>query len=71
MKIGKDISAQILIEALPYIQKFNNKIIVIKYGGNAMVDERLKMAVMGIWSCSTSWESKWCWSTGAARKSIR
>ena len=46
MKIGKDISAQILIEALPYIQKFNNKIIVIKYGGNAMVDERLKMAVM-------------------------
>ena len=46
MKIGKDISAQILIEALPYIQKFNNKIIVIKYGGNAMVDERLKMAMM-------------------------
>src|SRR5665647_1653879 len=30
MKVGKDISAQILIEALPYIQKFNNKIIVIK-----------------------------------------
>lgn len=46
MKIGKDISAQILIEALPYIQKFNNKIIVIKYGGNAMVDETLKKAVM-------------------------
>lgn len=46
MKIGKDVSAQILIEALPYIQKFNNKIIVIKYGGNAMIDERLKMAVM-------------------------
>lgn len=46
MKIGKDVSAQILIEALPYIQKFNNKIIVIKYGGNAMIDEKLKMAVM-------------------------
>ena len=46
MKAGKEISAQILIEALPYIQKFNNKIIVIKYGGNAMVDEELKKAVM-------------------------
>src|SRR5665647_1158344 len=46
MKVGKDISAQILIEALPYIQKFNNKIIVIKYGGNAMVEEHLKKAVM-------------------------
>lgn len=46
MKAGKEISAQILIEALPYIQKFNNKIIVIKYGGNAMVDDRLKKAVM-------------------------
>lgn len=46
MKIGKDVSAQILIEALPYIQKFNNKIIVIKYGGNAMIDDQLKMAVM-------------------------
>lgn len=32
----------ILIEALPYIQKFKDKTIVIKYGGNAMVDERLK-----------------------------
>lgn len=34
--------ANILIEALPYIQRFTNKTIVIKYGGNAMVDERLK-----------------------------
>ena len=39
--------AQILIEALPYIQKYNNKIIVIKYGGNAMINEELKEAVMG------------------------
>ena len=31
--------AQILIEALPYIQRFQGKTIVIKYGGNAMVDE--------------------------------
>jgi len=34
--------AQVLIEALPYIQRFNGDTIVIKYGGHAMVDERLK-----------------------------
>ena len=34
--------AQILIEALPYIQKFHGKTIVIKYGGNAMIDDALK-----------------------------
>ena len=34
--------ARILIEALPYIREFNNKIMVIKYGGNAMVDSDLK-----------------------------
>lgn len=38
--------AQILIEALPYIQKFNRKIIVVKYGGSAMVDEELKRKVI-------------------------
>lgn len=35
-------TAQVLIEALPYIQRFKGKILVIKYGGNAMVDEALK-----------------------------
>jgi len=39
--------AQVLIHALPYIQKYYNKIIVIKYGGNAMISEELKDAVMG------------------------
>ncbi|WP_321530480.1 acetylglutamate kinase [uncultured Desulfuromonas sp.] len=34
--------AKVLVEALPYIQRFNNKTIVIKYGGNAMVEEHLK-----------------------------
>ncbi|MCK5553074.1 MAG: acetylglutamate kinase [Deltaproteobacteria bacterium] len=34
--------AKVLIEALPYIRKFYNKTIVIKYGGNAMIDENLK-----------------------------
>ena len=32
--------AKVLIEALPYIQRFNRKIIVVKYGGSAMVDEK-------------------------------
>jgi acetylglutamate kinase len=36
----------VLIDALPYIQKYNNKIVVIKYGGNAMTNEELKQAVM-------------------------
>ena len=39
--------AEILTQALPYIQKYNNKIVVIKYGGNAMINEELKEAVMG------------------------
>lgn len=38
--------AEVLIEALPYIQRFNRKIIVIKYGGSAMVDEELKKRVI-------------------------
>ncbi len=38
--------AEVLIEALPYIQKFNRKIIVVKYGGSAMVDEELKRNVI-------------------------
>lgn len=38
--------ANILVEALPYIRKFYNKIVVIKYGGHAMLSEKLKQAVM-------------------------
>ena len=38
--------AQTLVEALPYIQKFTGKTIVIKYGGNAMISEELRKAVM-------------------------
>ncbi len=38
--------AAVLVEALPYIQKFNRKIIVVKYGGSAMVDENLKKSVI-------------------------
>ena len=38
--------AGVLIEALPYIQKYNGKTVVVKYGGNAMVNEELKDAVI-------------------------
>ena len=38
--------AEVLIEALPYIQRFNRKIIVVKYGGSAMIDEELKKSVI-------------------------
>jgi acetylglutamate kinase len=34
--------ARVLIEALPYIRRFSGKTMVIKYGGNAMVEQRLK-----------------------------
>ena len=38
--------AQVLTEALPYIRRYNGKIVVIKYGGNAMINEQLKQQVM-------------------------
>ena len=38
--------AEVLIEALPYIQRFNRRIIVVKYGGSAMLDEELKQRVI-------------------------
>ncbi len=38
--------AEVLIEALPYIQRFNRRIIVVKYGGSAMLDEELKKSVI-------------------------
>ena len=38
--------AEVLIEALPYIQKFNRKIIVVKYGGSAMSNEELQKNVI-------------------------
>ena len=39
--------AEVLTQALPYIQKYYDKIIVVKYGGNAMINDELKDAVMG------------------------
>lgn len=47
MELNNAQRAGVLIQALPYIQKYYNKIIVVKYGGNAMINEELKEAVMG------------------------
>ena len=42
----KQFKAKVLAEALPHIQKYNGKIVVVKYGGNAMINEELKNSVM-------------------------
>lgn len=44
--VDNRLRSEILIDALPYIKKYHGKIVVIKYGGNAMIDEQLKTAVM-------------------------
>jgi acetylglutamate kinase len=46
MKISNSDRAQVLVRALPYIQTHKGKTVVVKYGGNAMVNEELKAAVM-------------------------
>ena len=46
MNISNAERAKVLVNALPYIRKYSGKIVVIKYGGNAMIDEKLKSAVM-------------------------
>ncbi len=46
-KLTTEQRAEVLTQALPYIQKYYNKVIVVKYGGNAMLNDELKEAVMG------------------------
>lgn len=46
MNIDNQTKAEILAHALPHIQKYRKKIVVVKYGGNAMINEELKEAVM-------------------------
>lgn len=46
MQIDYDIRANALVEALPYLQEYNDKVVVVKYGGNSMTNETLKQAVM-------------------------
>ncbi len=45
-KLDPELKARILVEALPYIQKYYGQTVVVKYGGNAMVNEELKDAVI-------------------------
>ena len=44
--VSNSMRAHVLVQALPYIQRYNGKIVVVKYGGNAMVNEQLKQQVM-------------------------
>ena len=46
MELENEKRASILSDALPYIQQYSNKVVVVKYGGNAMTNDRLKQAVM-------------------------
>ena len=46
LNISNSERSEILVQALPYIQKYQNKTVVIKYGGNAMINEELRDAVM-------------------------
>ena len=47
MEISNAQRAEVLVKALPYIKKYSGKVVVIKYGGNAMINDELKAAVMG------------------------
>ena len=47
MEISNASRAEVLTQALPYIQNYHDKVVVIKYGGNAMINEELKQQVMG------------------------
>ncbi len=46
MELTENMKAQVLTAALPYIQKYAGKVVVVKYGGNAMINPELKQAVM-------------------------
>ena len=46
MEMDNALRAQVLIHALPFIRKYTDKVVVVKYGGNAMINEELKKAVM-------------------------
>ena len=46
MQLSNSDKAQVLIQALPYIQKYNNKVVVIKYGGNAMTNQDITKTIL-------------------------
>ena len=47
MDLSNALRVEVLVEALPYIKQYNNKVVVVKYGGNAMINQDLKEKVMG------------------------
>ena len=61
--------AKVLNEALPYIQKYTGKTIVVKYGGNAMISEELREAVISDVVLLSLVGINVAWSTAAARRS--
>lgn len=64
----KEVQAEFLLEAMPYIEKYQNKVLVIKYGGNAMVSEELKKSVMRDLTLLRLSASTSCTCTAAAPK---
>lgn len=46
IEVDASVRANILVEALPYVQEYANRTVVVKYGGNAMINEDLKQAVI-------------------------
>ena len=46
LNLDAEVKASVLVEALPYIQDYSGQTVVVKYGGNAMLNEELKRAVM-------------------------
>ena len=71
MEIANHQKAEILARALPYIQMYRKKVIVVKYGGNAMINEELKETVMNDLVLCPPSVSMWCWCTAAVRRSTR
>ena len=67
--ITKEQQAEFLIEAMPYIKKYQDKILVIKYGGNAMLNDELKIRSCAISPCCAWWASTLCSSTAAGPRS--
>ena len=65
-----ELKAQMLAEALPYIQRFHGKTIVVKYGGNAMTDEKLQAELRARRGAAQAGRHATRWScTAAVRRS--
>ncbi len=69
--VTPSLKAAILAEAMPYIRRFHGRIVVVKYGGNAMIDEQLKQSfARDVVLLRLVGLNRW-WCTAAARSSPR